>query len=326
MFLSTLVERLLTWAQCTLQPLAQATCRRSRFGAAMKALLVLIAIAALGCAHGQSESQPLESYRVSQVAHLTEQASSERRRGLGVMSQIRQRATLRAEGPGLSCSQAPQVQGAGVAQGSEIKRPCREYSAAQISAMVDKPGTITELLSNVKVAMDRALLLQEEFYTPKTLERFFNATQVAIGRPMRNVGVTLTLRSIRVQVDPSVFPGMAVVLLHGLEKPSGHPSSGHLEIHLPRPGMSLGTVRKALGRETDTSLSSNYSDAPGMVPPPATKGNLKYRRPDNAANPGCVAGEDVLSFGVEWGTPGTDRHAFPDADMTRTFTLNERER
>ena len=322
MFLSTLVERLLTWAQCTLQPLAQAACRRSRFGAAMKALLVLIAIAALGCAHGQSESQPLESYRVSQVAHLTEQASSERRRGLGVMSQIRQRATLRAERPGLSCSQAPQVQ---VAQGSEIKRPCREYSAAQISAMVDKPGTITELLSNVKVAMDRALLLQEEFYTPKTLERFFNATQVAIGRPMRNVGVTLTLRSIRVQVDPSVFPGMAVVLLHGLEKPSGHPSSGHLEIHLPRPGMSLGTVRKALGRETDTSLSSII----------AMHLEWSHRRPQResqlptAGQRGqsrLCGGEDVLSFGVQWGTPGTDRHAFPDADMTRTFTLNERER
>ena len=51
-------------------------------------------------------------------------------------------------------------------------------SGKEIFTMVSKPTTPIALLENIKVALDRHLLLREDFYTEENLVRFFGGTKV----------------------------------------------------------------------------------------------------------------------------------------------------
>jgi hypothetical protein len=52
-------------------------------------------------------------------------------------------------------------------------------TSADINAMFQKPKNLEELLLNIKVAVDRDLLVQSEFYDNSVLERFFAASAIS---------------------------------------------------------------------------------------------------------------------------------------------------
>ena len=48
----------------------------------------------------------------------------------------------------------------------------------EVLAMISRPATVTDLLRNIKFALDHDLLLQKDFYSEENLERFFNTSKI----------------------------------------------------------------------------------------------------------------------------------------------------
>ena len=48
----------------------------------------------------------------------------------------------------------------------------------EVLAMINRPATITDLLQNIKFALEHDLLLQKDFYTDENLKRFFRTSKI----------------------------------------------------------------------------------------------------------------------------------------------------
>jgi hypothetical protein len=53
------------------------------------------------------------------------------------------------------------------------------YSVAELEKMITRPTTATQLLQNLKIAVDRELLTQRNFFETPVLDKFFNASSVS---------------------------------------------------------------------------------------------------------------------------------------------------
>jgi len=61
--------------------------------------------------------------------------------------------------------------------------PLPAYTARDIAAMFEPPRTVANLLSNLKIVLDRQLLAQPAFFDDEVLRRVFNAIDVQWVRP-----------------------------------------------------------------------------------------------------------------------------------------------
>lgn len=61
-------------------------------------------------------------------------------------------------------------------------------STTEMFAMVKKPSTLIELLSNIKVALDNGLLIQDSFYSEANLKHFFGANKISWRAPENDPG------------------------------------------------------------------------------------------------------------------------------------------
>jgi hypothetical protein len=89
----------------------------------------------------------------------------------------------------------------------------KRYSAAEIGNMFDRPTNALQLLGNLKLALDRDLLLQPEFFADANLMKFFNGTKVKWRQPDLSDPTEKLRRRGRVTVDGNAFPNMTVQLI-----------------------------------------------------------------------------------------------------------------
>jgi hypothetical protein len=86
------------------------------------------------------------------------------------------------------------------------------YTAKEISSLFARPTTVTELLRNLKLAWDRKLLVQPEFFDDSNLMRFFNGTAVVWNKPPPGMEADWTIRTGTLTVDSKEFPNVVVGL------------------------------------------------------------------------------------------------------------------
>ena len=82
--------------------------------------------------------------------------------------------------------------------------------------MFDRPLDIQHLLRNIKLAMDKDLLLQPGFFTDANLLKFFNGTRMKWSTPSPHME-GMTWRRFEVTTDRRVFPKVTVELLRSCE-------------------------------------------------------------------------------------------------------------
>jgi hypothetical protein len=54
----------------------------------------------------------------------------------------------------------------------------RDYSVVELESMISRPNTVTELLQNFKIAVDRDLVTQRHFFETRVMQKFFNSSSV----------------------------------------------------------------------------------------------------------------------------------------------------
>ena len=167
-----------------------------------------------------------------------------------------------------------------------IHSPGQTYSAQEISAMFDRPVDVKQLLRNVKLAMDKDLLLQPGFYTDENLLKFFNGTRVT--RSTRNPQTkNNTWRNFEVTTDHQSFPGTTVELLRSCQlKPGFTSASGSVPDHIAAgavvdipmedvPTFTVDVVRSVFGSKGSSSVDFG-ENTDGGHHTPTSKGTLTY--------------------------------------------------
>ena len=167
-----------------------------------------------------------------------------------------------------------------------IHSPGQTYSAQEISAMFDRPVDVKQLLRNVKLAMDKDLLLQPGFYADDNLLKFFNGTRVTWSTPSPRMK-SMTRRHFEVATDPHVFPGTTVELLRSCDLRSAFASaSGSVPAHIATiavvdipvedvPAITGDVVRSVFGTKGSSSMDFGEGTHGGRYTP-TSKGSLTY--------------------------------------------------
>jgi hypothetical protein len=141
--------------------------------------------------------------------------------------------------------------------------PTRIYSVEELDAMFERPMSVRQLLDNVKIALDRDLLVQPSFYADGNLMKFFNGTAVVrktLDAPEVPAGAPR--QSAEIRVNDRVFPGMFVTAVYWRFQGGGYAMrDGFVPVHMRTSGyvemevagvsnFTLGSVRSVLGRDT----------------------------------------------------------------------------
>ena len=126
-----------------------------------------------------------------------------------------------------------------------------------------RPTNVTQLLGNLKIAVDRDLLAQPKFVTDENLLKFFNGSQVSRKAIEDFPGDQKFARQdILVSVANEYFRQMSVDMRQGLfkhggyDRPSGHvPATvrhfGYLHVDVSAvPDITAGEVRAVFGKES----------------------------------------------------------------------------
>lgn len=166
----------------------------------------------------------------------------------------------------------------------------KKYSVAEIGALFERPTNALDLLKNLKLAMDKDLLLQQAFYNDANLIKFFSSTKVTWEKPdlLGNSSDkrTNTVRA-KVTVDSLIFPRMTVKLMHSYWKTSGfntsngehvpaeNYASGQIQLQVDAvPEFTLHKVRQVFGTNAEY-LDPHYSPH-GDVQKTTDKGAFRY--------------------------------------------------
>jgi hypothetical protein len=155
--------------------------------------------------------------------------------------------------------------------GSSAVEPPRAYpfptdSAQQLAAMFRRPTGVTELLWNLKLVLDRHLLVQPAFFEDDVLLKLFGGTTVEWVEPgtpdVAGDWVIKPTRIARVTVAGGIFAGMKVNVglnhkclnrridpLHpGSYIPQHTYDAGYIRLRFePIDGFTLGAVRRVFG-------------------------------------------------------------------------------
>jgi len=167
-----------------------------------------------------------------------------------------------------------------------IHSPGQTYSAQEIDAMLDRPTDFKHLLRNLKLAMDKDLLLQPGFYTDANLLKFFNGTRVTWSTPSPHMK-NMTWRRFEVVADRRVLPGTTVDLLRSCDlRPAFTGASGLVPAHIATiavvdipvgdvPGFTVDVVRSVFGDNGSSFVDSGAGTDGGRYVP-TSKGSLTY--------------------------------------------------
>jgi hypothetical protein len=203
----------------------------------------------------------------------------------------------------------------------------KQYSAKEINTMVERPTTVSQLLRNIKVVMDRDLLLQQGFFDDANLVKFFNGTHITRRKQKSDSEVSEKLYPAPtvVTVTSAAFPKMIVktyLANHDSRSPTSHElviEAGHV------PGFTASEVMSAFGppseKEFDTGeLTDGHSQTP------LTKGSYKYEtRWTRFAGP-YFEKRVVVYIELDVATDPSlrqQRPAFKDADLVKEIRLHE---
>jgi hypothetical protein len=168
--------------------------------------------------------------------------------------------------------------------------PLPAYTARDLAAMFVPPRTSADLLSNLKIVLDRQLLAQPAFFEEEVLRVLFNTTDVQWVKPgtpdVASERLVKPTRIARVRfADGGSFAGMKadVGVNHKCLERRAHPSrpdtfirratydSGYIIIRVDEPAMmTTAEVRRAFGwnfgeldRECRSPLSMHYPGPEG---------------------------------------------------------------
>jgi hypothetical protein len=171
----------------------------------------------------------------------------------------------------------------------EVQAPPPRYTAAEIGGMFERPGTVTELLENLKIATDRDLVAEPGFATKTNLLKFFDGrriTRQAVGP----AGVHVNQMDALLTADKEHFPGMSAQIRQGLNRSPPHDSEtpgaikrfGSIRMDVSGiPAFTVGVVRQVFGKETLTLRDTNWATE-GHDVPETKRGSLFYGDPADA--------------------------------------------
>jgi hypothetical protein len=162
-----------------------------------------------------------------------------------------------------------------------------KYSAHEISLLYERPSDVAGLLRNLKVAFDRDLLLQPEFYDDANLLKFFAGSRVKHDQPNPQLARGATEQSFEVVSGSGALTRMSIRLkrscasVAAYDTPAGHfppharlGAGATLEVAGVQ-GFTLGPVRAVLGRET-TAWFDHGIATDGATYVPTSKGRVIY--------------------------------------------------
>lgn len=169
----------------------------------------------------------------------------------------------------------------------EIHRSRDTYSAAEIGSMFNRPADASQILRNIRSAMEKDLMLQSGFYEKGNLLKFFNATQTKWSTPSDFRSSLLSWQQLTLTIDDRVFPGMTVGLLRscvidpGEQQPT-HSASGRI---VPTVSMKISfgksaeftvlALRTIFGTETREEMEYGVGTDGGRYVP-TDKGFIDY--------------------------------------------------
>jgi hypothetical protein len=167
-------------------------------------------------------------------------------------------------------------------------------SAGDISALFDRPSNVAQLLYNLKVAIDRRLLVQPAFDNDVVLMKVFAGS--AIERLPPNP--VLLDHALSIKIDDPHFPGMTVSL--SLPESAGRDARVRMNVAAV-PGFDLCAVRDVFGLNAQVIRDSGIS-AHGIVYDRHDKGSVHYNSapPWFANQPSHARPSDTqLSFAIK---------------------------
>lgn len=132
---------------------------------------------------------------------------------------------------------------------------CTQYRASNVERGISRPRTVDQLLSNIKLAFDRGLLLEPAFYSDDNLMTVFNGTSV-----QWHSEIIPGMRGAVVTFNPSMF-GIKKVSV-SVWKGKGASRDEDINVQFaPSSGLTLGGVRKVFGGEDSMNLGTVRDDA-----------------------------------------------------------------
>jgi hypothetical protein len=134
-------------------------------------------------------------------------------------------------------------------------------------SMARRPNTLRELLTNLKVASDRGLLLREDFYTEENLKVFSGGNEVLwVARSPTRQQATITgfdgmLPPVR--VGNNTFAGITYSIGRDVLESGRIQANVHVSLMEPNPGVTFDSVEGVFGR--------NWQEFPFFPAPPGRK-------------------------------------------------------
>lgn len=196
-------------------------------------------------------------------------------------------------------------------------------SVARVSALFERPQSVSQLLQNLKLAYEKDLFIQPAFYDDSNLEKFFAGNAVAWGKPRQLSSPATSARDIEITADTRVFPELTIRILRSCIPQYKHVSpnrnvvysiaeNAHLELQVEAlPEFNVAAVREVLGAETVVQIDDGGVNDEFGGPASAgrtTKGRLVYEDKTPATHVETPVKVNKLSFVVK-----LDRRPAPPA-------------
>jgi hypothetical protein len=214
------------------------------------------------------------------------------------------------------------------APGPTAASPGKIYSAEEIASLFQRPTTLRQLLQNIKLAADRDLPLQPNFYADSVLTKLFAGKSVARA-PLSN------MTDGTVEIDDPHFPHMTVWFREGTMSAVSATQSdrrfGTLKMDVGDvPGCTVSLVLDVFGPHPLLRGGTGYNPH-GTPPPPDRKGYIEYPYyGDETATPDPPYsrryGSKTLIFGVKLDSDSSHTPAAPSEPPlphSRLFSRDE---
>jgi hypothetical protein len=206
---------------------------------------------------------------------------------------------------------------------------CTHYRASNVEPGISRPRNIEQLLSNIKLAFDRGLLLDPAFYSDNNLMTVFDGTSVQ----WHSVRFSSNTRQAVITLDPS--PNGIKTVGVRISKGSGLSRGVYIDMQVaPSSGMRLGDVRKVFGGEASTIPKMLPTDvAPDAnntahLPDPA----IAYVKQTPPTGTDRFPARVTVKFSAEvhdrnaawqrWGAGGVKPKPLPDDASVTSMSLN----
>lgn len=87
---------------------------------------------------------------------------------------------------------------------------CATTAFAQIDLTVSKPSTLEGLLRNIRIALERGILLENDFYKVEALRQYFGGAEVRLSRQAADGDVVGSVSAFGNFVEPLIVSGQPV--------------------------------------------------------------------------------------------------------------------